>query len=269
MKPQHHEVITMARKTGVTRQTAKRLILDAGAIYLNWGLPDERLLGATEGGATFTIEQEIREPEIDGLPGPLAGTRRVTSVHPRITARLLEQTTRNILIEIAGSESTVSGDEAHDIITREGWTIPESAHLANVAIVGTVSGSEAPIVCLIKNALVDGAVELNFADESEAGPEVQFTGHFTVDDLQSEPWEIHNPRFTHYTLTYTAGANGTIVGPTPQSVEEGDDGLTVTATPDEGYEFVAWSDGVETAARRDMNVQAAITVTATFEVAGS
>lgn len=259
----------MARKTGVTRQTARRLILDAGAIYLNWGLPDERLLGATEGGASFTLEQEIREPEIDGLPGPLAGTRRVTSVHPRITARLLEQTTRNILIEIAGAESTVSDDEVHDVITREGWVIPESAHIANVAIVGTVSGHAEPIVCLILNALADGGMELSMADEAEGGPEVQFTGHFDVDNLQSEPWAIYNPRFTHYALTYTAGANGTIVGPNPQSVEEGDDGLTVTATPSEGYAFVAWSDGVETAARREMNVQAAVTVTATFEVEAS
>jgi hypothetical protein len=257
----------MTRKTGVTRQTARRLILDAGAIYLNWGLPDERLLGATEGGASFTLEQEIREPEIDGLPGPLAGTRRVTSVHPRITARLLEQTTRNILIEIAGAESEV--ENGYDVITREGWVIPESAHIANVAIIGTVSGSENPIVIMILNALADGGVELSFEDENEAGPEVQFTGHFDVDNLQAEPWKILNPRFTHFTLTYTAGANGSIVGPNPQSVEEGDDGLTVTATPDEGYEFVAWSDGVETAARRDMNVQEAITVTATFDLEAS
>jgi hypothetical protein len=182
----------MSRTTGVTTHTSKRLIIDAGAIYLNYDISgSERLLGATEGGATFTIEQEIREPEIDGLPGPLAGTRRVTSVHARITAQLLEQTTANILLELAGATSEISGD--HDKITRTGYVISAASHLTNVAIVGRVSGSEKPIVCLIKNALADGGFEFAMTDEDEAKPEVQFTGHFTADDLENEPWEIWNP----------------------------------------------------------------------------
>ena len=46
-----------------------------------------------------------------------------------------------------------------------------------------------------------------------------------------------------YTLTYTAGANGTITGDTPQTVNYGADGTAVTAVPDTGYHFVDWSDG--------------------------
>ena len=181
----------MSRITGVTTNTAKRLILDAGAIYLNYGLSGETLLGATEGGASFVVEQEIREPEIDGLPGPLAGTRRVVAVHARITARLLEQTTENILLELAGATKETEGE--YDIITRKGYVIPDTAHFANVAIVARVSGNENAIVCLIKNGLADGGFEFATEDGGEAGPEVQFTGHFTADDLDDEPWEIWNP----------------------------------------------------------------------------
>ena len=67
-----------------------------------------------------------------------------------------------------------------------------------------------------------------------------------------------------YTLTYTAGPNGSISGTTPQTVAQGGNGTPVTAVPDVGYHFVSWSDGVLTAGRTDLNVTADITVTATF-----
>ena len=69
-----------------------------------------------------------------------------------------------------------------------------------------------------------------------------------------------------YTLTYAAGANGTISGTTPQTVNHGGNGTQVTAVPDAGYHFVSWSDGVLTAARTDLNVTADISVTATFAI---
>ena len=67
-----------------------------------------------------------------------------------------------------------------------------------------------------------------------------------------------------YTLTYTAGANGTISGTSPQTVVSGGTGTVVTAVPSSGYKFVNWSDGVATAARTDTNVTANISVTASF-----
>src|SRR5450830_349653 len=67
-----------------------------------------------------------------------------------------------------------------------------------------------------------------------------------------------------FTLTYTAGANGTITGTSPQTVGYGASGTLVTAVPNAGYHFLSWSDGILTAARTDTNVTANKTVTATF-----
>ena len=69
-----------------------------------------------------------------------------------------------------------------------------------------------------------------------------------------------------YTLTYTAGANGTISGTSPQTVNQGASGTVVTAVPNRGYHFVSWSDGVATVARTDTNVTANINATASFAV---
>jgi CSLREA domain-containing protein len=67
-----------------------------------------------------------------------------------------------------------------------------------------------------------------------------------------------------YTLTYTAGANGSISGTSPQTVNYGADGTPVTAVPDTGYHFVNWSDSSTQNPRTDTNVTADISVTATF-----
>ena len=69
-----------------------------------------------------------------------------------------------------------------------------------------------------------------------------------------------------FTLTYLAGPGGSISGPTPQTVNYGQDGQEVIAVPDVGYHFVKWSDNVMTPERKELNVQADITVTAYFEV---
>ncbi len=72
-----------------------------------------------------------------------------------------------------------------------------------------------------------------------------------------------NPPVT-YTLTYTAGANGTITGTSPQTVNSGANGSAVTAVPNAGYHFVNWSDASTANPRTDTNVTANVSVTANF-----
>src|SRR6185295_13554892 len=69
-----------------------------------------------------------------------------------------------------------------------------------------------------------------------------------------------------YTLTYTAGANGTISGTSPQTVNYGADGSEVTAVPNAGYHFVNWSDASTANPRTDTNITADVNVTANFAI---
>jgi len=72
-----------------------------------------------------------------------------------------------------------------------------------------------------------------------------------------------------HTLTYTAGANGTITGTTPQTVNYGTNGAQVTAVPDSGYQFVNWSDLSTDNPRTDASVIADLTITANFTAVAS
>ncbi len=67
-----------------------------------------------------------------------------------------------------------------------------------------------------------------------------------------------------YTLTYTAGVNGSITGTSVQTVNYGANGDAVTAVPLAGYVFTDWSDSSTDNPRTDTNVTANITVTANF-----
>jgi 6-phosphogluconolactonase (cycloisomerase 2 family) len=69
-----------------------------------------------------------------------------------------------------------------------------------------------------------------------------------------------------YTLTYTAGAHGSIVGASPQTVSPGASGTAVTAVGATGYHFTQWSDSLQSASRTDTNVNANLSFTASFAI---
>jgi hypothetical protein len=68
-----------------------------------------------------------------------------------------------------------------------------------------------------------------------------------------------------YTVTYTSGENGSIIGDTEQVIEEGSDAAPVTAVANEGYYFDKWSDGSTESTRTDKAVSGNIDVEAEFK----
>ena len=77
----------------------------------------------------------------------------------------------------------------------------------------------------------------------------------------------HETVYMDFSLIYYAGEGGTIVEPWNdiQVVYKDHDGIEVTASPNPGYVFVEWSDGITNATRQDKNIQANLVVTAFFE----
>ncbi|MDE6618556.1 MAG: InlB B-repeat-containing protein [Clostridiales bacterium] len=67
-----------------------------------------------------------------------------------------------------------------------------------------------------------------------------------------------------YSVTYTTDGNGVLQGVAEQEIEYGNSATIVTAKPNEGYEFVKWSDGVKVAERQDSNVKADVSARAIF-----
>ena len=75
---------------------------------------------------------------------------------------------------------------------------------------------------------------------------------------------ISDPCMSTFTINYSAGLQGSIVGSTTQSVCRGGDGLEVTAVADPNYTFVKWSNNATNNPRHETNVTHNISLTAEF-----
>lgn len=186
----------MARQHGITEYTYKRMLIDAGVVYLNYGESGEVKLGATRGGNTFTVETEMREMPVDGAHGPVIGSKRITMVVPKITANFVEIYPQILTLALPGSSiSTATAD--YSTYTRA-LQIAVSDYATNIAIVGEVaeSSGSVPAIFKITNALANGNLEMGLVDKDETVLTVEFTGHFAITDLNTEPWEIMWPEVT-------------------------------------------------------------------------
>ncbi|MDK2800566.1 MAG: hypothetical protein PWQ70_2185 [Clostridiales bacterium] len=181
--------------SAITTNTTKNLILDAGVVYVNYGEVDERILGATEGGNTFTVEREYRDIPVDGAKGKIKGLKRIITENAILTVNLKEISKENLLIALPGAIASDYPDTAtktHDSIVSNG-DISDSDYLTNVALVATVSGSSDPVVLIIKNALNDGNLELNLTDKEEGIITLQLSAHYDPANLDIVPYEIRYP----------------------------------------------------------------------------
>ncbi len=99
----------MGVRSGVSSSTPERIIIDAGAVYIDYGLGTQRLLGATRGGNEFNTNRVARNIEVDGPKGPVKGMKRVSEVGPQITANLIELSVENLIAAIAGANQSDRG----------------------------------------------------------------------------------------------------------------------------------------------------------------
>jgi len=250
--------------SGITADTYNRMVLDAGALYADYDLPGQRLLGATRGGSTFTIEPENREMVVDGAPGPVKGSQRRLRTIAKLATNIVEITTQTMIDLLPGVTNTPTG--THDVLTRD-CQISADDYITNLTLVATKAGTSELVIIKIDIALALNNFEFAVADDDETVLAQEFTAHFDPTTLDTEPWSISYPlevAVTSHTVTYIAGSNGNVIGDLVQTVVDGADGTSVYAEADSLYEFIDWSDASTDNPRQDTNVTAPITVTANF-----
>ncbi|MGM8212637.1 hypothetical protein ACLIBH_07565 [Virgibacillus sp. W0430] len=187
-------------KVGVTKDTAERLLLDAGAIYKNLTFDDMsgeftgEALGATSGGNEFVVEIEQRQPEIDGVKSRIKGMSFVNSHEAQLTVNLKELTAQNIKTAI-GPADVDETDTNFDIVTGR-TTIKDADYLQNIAYVGRLTGSNKPVVIMLDNALSAEGFTLSSEDNNEATIPITFNAYASFEDAQAgvTPYKIYWPK---------------------------------------------------------------------------
>lgn len=191
--------------TGVTSGTAKHLQLDAGAFFKNFDPATDtfasafsKLIGATAGGGSFAAVPTIRRIEVDGLKGATKGYEALDEWQVTLTANVKEITVDSMSLALA--TATSADTKSPSSVTSNNYTkitasneIADTDYLTNVTWVGRLSGSQTPIIIVVKNALCTNGLTLTTADKSEGVIALTLTGHYDVSDLDTPPFEIYYP----------------------------------------------------------------------------
>ena len=183
----------MARHHGITSTTYTNLIYDTGAVYT--GFTDfsslGTLLGATSGGSTLSIEQEVKVIQADGALGPVKGGRRIISTMAKLTVNFLEHSLANFKRAMPASTSATF-DVSWDAVTRA-VRIADTDYIDDITLVAESSGGANSFGVKLSNVLCDGNIEMTFGDKEEAILPITFTAHYTTSDLDTDPVTIYYP----------------------------------------------------------------------------
>jgi uncharacterized repeat protein (TIGR01451 family) len=225
----------------------------------------------TIGTPFLTLTQPITEPD-SGIAGNWAN----------------DALTENVKVWLATDQSgafCASGTTTNGTFVTTGPLSPEHGVALASGITGTFTGGETWVfptgtatttasssLTLPLDATTTGSQFNNWQSQVLSNTAGASTYSFTyaVAGDASDTWTNAGTRDLGdiitpvYTLTYIAGADGTITGTSTQPVDDGADGSAVTAVPNSGYQFSNWSDGSTANPRTDSDVTSSISVTANF-----
>ncbi|MDD7306607.1 MAG: hypothetical protein PUG67_08460 [Peptoniphilaceae bacterium] len=189
---------------GLNSNTTKHLVFDAGAFFKNYDIKSDtfdsaieanKLIGATKGGGSFKAIPTFREIELDGMRGALKGTKILESWEVTIGANVAEVTPSNLALSLGVSsaiESLEANPQNYKKVTGK-MCISDKDYLDNITWVGTISGSDEPVIIQVYNALNTKGLELSFEDKGELVIEMEFVGHFDMKNKEV-PFAIYYPK---------------------------------------------------------------------------
>ncbi|OAA90707.1 SwmB domain-containing protein [Clostridium coskatii] len=181
--------------TGFNEKTMDHLLLDAGAVYKNFGLEDQIIVGATSGGNEFDAKAKIRQIDVDGVKAANAkGMEIIDNITTTLKCSFIE-VSRDILQAALIANVDTSSDSNYDILTGK-TVIVDSDYIKNLAWVGTLSGSNKPVIIVIENALCLDGLQLKTQDSKDNVLDVTFTAHADPKTPKDLPYKIYYPKLT-------------------------------------------------------------------------
>ena len=194
--------IVMKVFSGYTKTTPQSLLLDAGAFFKNFDVEKDdfdsavkagKLLGATKDGGEVSAVPTVRQVEVDGIKGKAKGLEMIDTWDVYLKANVLEIKRETLAAALCASELNEEKNADYDIITAKN-SIELADYIDNVTWVGTLSGSDKPVVIQVFNAINTDGLKLTTKDKDQAVIAMTFYGHYDQDKLNTPPFEIYYPK---------------------------------------------------------------------------
>lgn len=189
--------------SGLTSTTPEKLLLDAGAFFKNFTVGTDtfedavtagKLLGATQGGGTFSAIPTIRNIEVDGSKGSTKGLSVIDEWVVTMISNIKE-ISEDAIITSLGAATSEDGPTGYRKITGNAEIILTD-YIDNITWVGRLSGSEIPVIIQVLNAMSTGGLSLNVAEKAEGVIPITFAGNYDPDLLEDPPFAIYYPDAT-------------------------------------------------------------------------
>lgn len=190
----------MALKTGLTDRTIVNLQLNAGVLLTTYtkgtDINEDDIIGATRGGGSFTAVPTVHQAAVDGAPTYTKGLERVDDWVITLNATMVEVSDEAISRALGvGVTKTETGTGTTKDTTFTVKRTVNDADYKDLYWVGDLSNGQ-NVVIKIKNALNTSGLNLTFTDRGEGTYALALIGHFTVDDLDTAPFEMTIERAT-------------------------------------------------------------------------
>ena len=157
-------LINGLKKSGITAQTPKSLLLGAGTIYKNlaWNsttnIWEGSVFGATSGGNKFKFEPNIITIEVDGATVDTKGLTQKQGDTCQLDINLVEITPARLKRAMIGEE--VSSEATGFTKIKSKSVLSDEDYIDNIAFVGFTS-EDKPIIIIMENALCTSGLELS------------------------------------------------------------------------------------------------------------
>ena len=230
----------MPQITGLTSVTKENLLLDAGAFFKNYDMATDtfatavaagKLIGATAGGGSFSVVENVRQPEVDGAKSNTKGLVFIDHVVVTMGLNVVEMTPAALKLALGSADQATHNAKYEKITGRH--NVLDADYLTNITWVGKVSGSDDPMVIVVKNALSLNGLTIKVEDKKEAVVPITLTGHYDPAANDTPPYEIYCPSNTPVVrpATYTHDTGDIVLkvgGGTVSDVKNGVTSLTPT-----------------------------------------
>lgn len=180
-------------KSGYTADTPKRYLLNAGALVRNlewdgathkWSYDE---FGATSGGSKLTLKNNLRQVEVDGVFTTPVGGDMIESSEGTFEVNVIEHTRDNIKMALFANSAESTGTnypDGYDVITPK-QKIETSDYVKNLGYIGTISGSDKPIIIIMSNAICTSGLEIEVKDKSESVVTLKFDARTPAGDVST------------------------------------------------------------------------------------
>lgn len=198
-------IIDRFRKSGITSETPKNMLLNAAVMYKNLVYVEGKwqgvLLGATSGGVKISIVSNFEPIEVDGAVVKVRGLMQKQGESASMEASLIELTPDIIKMSVVAKqvESEVQG---YDLYTTKAL-LEDSDYIDNIAAIGTMSdGTE--VLVIMENMLCTSGFEAETKNKDKAVLKTKFECFAGFEDSHDKlPIFIYYPQKGNIVITYT------------------------------------------------------------------